>query len=340
MPQRVRLWPVHPHPLPDELLSSWIVRIARANAIKLQTLSWQLFGNKRSPWNRDIDRSAPPWLLRALCTHTGCNYWDAFHTTLVTYRGQLYPHRQTSGQLSWILPIKGHGMRRRAFSLQFCPTCLADDPVPYFRKTWRLAFCTYCLKHQCALYDECPVCHSPVTPHRGDFGRELTDAHPMHACTTCGTDFRNIPCHPVAFPSESLRVLCEAMQRSVMPMANSVERFDLSFFRVLHHICGMICSRSNHRLLLEHLTTSLGYADVPLLPDGRIGIEDLRRDVRHRVLMGGLWLVEDLEQRLTKAWQAKAIRYNLMLKGFERPPRWYGDVVSSLSNGYKFSPFN
>ena len=94
----------------------------------------------------------------------------------------------------------------------------------------------------------------------------------------------------------------------------------------------MICSKSNNGLLLQHLATTLGHTEVPLLPVGRIGIEDLRRDTRHLVLMCGLWLVEDLEQRLTEAWQTKAIRYNLMLKGFRTPPRWYGDVVSSLSN--------
>ncbi|HAG75486.1 MAG TPA: hypothetical protein DCL53_08515 [Thauera sp.] len=329
---RDHLWPAHPHPFPDELLSSWIVRIAHANAIKLQTLSWQLFGNERSPWNRDIDRSAPPWLLRTLCAHTGCNYWDAFHATLVIYRGRLYPRRRTSGRLSWVLPIKGHGMRRTASSLQFCPACLAGNPIPYFRKTWRLALYTYCPEHQCALYDECPACHSPVTPHRGDFGRELIEARPMHACATCGIDLRHVPCYPVTFPCESLRTLSEAMLRSIMPAANTAHRFDLGFFRVLHHLCGMICSKSNNGLLLRYLTTTLGHTEVPLLPEGRIGIEDLRRDARHLVLMYGLWLVEDLEQRLTEAWQDKAIRYNLMLKGFTRPPRWYGDIVQSLSN--------
>jgi len=91
-----KVWPAHPKPFPDELLSSWIVRVAQANAIKLQTLSWMLFGNERSPWNRDIDRSAPPWLLKELALHTGTNYWDVFHTTLVTYRQRLYPRRRLS----------------------------------------------------------------------------------------------------------------------------------------------------------------------------------------------------------------------------------------------------
>lgn len=91
-----RIWPAHPKPLPDELLSSWIVRVAQANGIKLQTLCWMLFGNERSPWNRDIDRSAPKWLLKAMCEHTGTNYWDAYHTTLTTYRTILFPSRRRS----------------------------------------------------------------------------------------------------------------------------------------------------------------------------------------------------------------------------------------------------
>ena len=76
-----KMWPAHPKPLPDELLSSWIVRVAEANAIKLQTLSWMLFGNGVSPWNRDIDRNAPRWLIDVLCEHTGSSYgeqWEQF----------------------------------------------------------------------------------------------------------------------------------------------------------------------------------------------------------------------------------------------------------------------
>ena len=134
-----KVWPAHPKPLPEELLTSWIVRVAAANGIKLQTLCWMLFGNGRSPWNRDIDRNAPPWLIKAMGQHTGINYWDVFHTSLVTYRTRLYPRRQAVGQLRWILPIRSSGMWRTAFGQQFCPRCLASDVVPYFRKQWRVS---------------------------------------------------------------------------------------------------------------------------------------------------------------------------------------------------------
>lgn len=69
-----KIWPAHPHPLPDELLTSWMVRLAEANGIRLQALSWMLFGNAHSPWNRDADRSAPKWLIKALSRYSGVGY--------------------------------------------------------------------------------------------------------------------------------------------------------------------------------------------------------------------------------------------------------------------------
>lgn len=163
-----KLWPAHPKPLPDELLSSWIVRVAEANAIKLQTLSWMLFGDGLSPWNRDIDRNAPQWLIDALCEHTGSSDWEVFRMTLVTYGGRLYPRRQAFGQLRWILPIRSYGMRHRAFGQQFCPECLTKDVIPYFRKQWRVACYTYCPEHHVDLWDACPGCGLPIVVFRGD----------------------------------------------------------------------------------------------------------------------------------------------------------------------------
>lgn len=32
------IWPAHPHPLPDEILSSWTLRVAAANGVRLQPL--------------------------------------------------------------------------------------------------------------------------------------------------------------------------------------------------------------------------------------------------------------------------------------------------------------
>jgi hypothetical protein len=223
-------------------------------------------------------------------------------------------------------------MRRTAFSQQFCPACLAEDIVPYFRKQWRLALFTYCLKHRIELYDECPGCHAPIAVYQGDFGRELKDALPMHVCPLCGVDLRSVVCCPVTFPTEGLRQFSGKILLSLMHPHESGGRFNQGFFAVLHQLCRVICSKQNHRLLLHNLMQNLGQVDEFLLPSGRIGIEDLRRDARHQVLTCGLWLMEDLKTRMRNAWRAKAVRYNLMLKDFNQAPKWYREVTDCFAN--------
>lgn len=330
-----KVWPAHPKPFQDELLSSWIVRVAQANAIKLQTLSWMLFGNERSPWNRDIDRSAPPWLLQALSEHTGTNYWDIFHTTLATYRTRLYSRRQSSGQLRWILPVNNYGMRHTGFGQQFCPLCLASDPVPYFRKQWRVALFTYCPHHKVQLWNSCPACGLPVMHYRGDFGRELKEARPMHVCHACGFDFREAEGREVLFPNEEVHSLFDAMLLSLEKTADQADRFELGFFAVLHQLCLMLEARPNHRKLQYFVAEQLGLPALPL-PTKRLTVEQHSQTERHQVLLCGLWLMGNLEQRLGDAWLTKAVRYNLMLKDFEGGPTWYRQLVEKFSDWRHF----
>lgn len=329
-----KVWPAHPKPLPDELLSSWIVRLAEANAIKLQTLSWMLFGNGRSPWNRDIDRNAPPWLIRVISDHTGINYWEAFHTTLVTYRTRLYPRRQAAGQLRWILPVRSYGMRRRAFGQQFCPQCLASDPQPYFRKRWRVAFFTYCPEHHMELHDACPACGAPVIIFRGDFGRELKDAQPMHVCHACGYDFREVEQKPAFLPNQELQAYFDSMLLSLNKPANEAGRFDLGFYAVMHQFCRVISTRQNGGKLQGFVAERLDLPAVSL-PPGRTTVEQRRRAERHQLLLCALWLMADLQPRLHAAWLAKAVRYNLMLRDFDDPPGWYRPLVERFSDWRK-----
>lgn len=137
MPLSGELWPAHPKPLPDELLSSWIVRIASANGLKLQTFCDRVFGKEHQLWNRDIDRHAPPWLLASLARHTGTPIKHVRDATLEVYRGRLYRRKHDAGQLRWILPAGVYHRTRRHFGVQFCPQCLAEDHEPYFRTRWR-----------------------------------------------------------------------------------------------------------------------------------------------------------------------------------------------------------
>lgn len=326
-----RLWPAHPKPLPDELLSSWIVRVAQANGIKLQTLCWMLFGNERSPWNRDVDRSAPKWLIKAICEHTGAKYWDAYHTTLTTYRTILYPSRRRSGQLRWILPIRTFAMTRKGYGQQFCPQCLAEDQTPYFRKFWRTALFTFCPTHQVMLYDACPSCRVPVAFHRRDFGVEIEKAGPICVCYACRFDFRMGARVIPALPSEEIREIFIGMLRFVQRPVLQTERFDPGFFVVLHQLCRIMGSRQNRGHLGNFVAERLGFelAEIEL---GRTAIEHRPVAERHDFLLCALWLMTAPAERLRQAWEAKAVRYNLLLKDLEQSPSWFRLLARGLSN--------
>ena len=186
------LWPIHLKPLPGELLSSWLVRLAHGHGLKLQTFCAMVFGRDKPIWGRDIDKLAPEWLITKLAECTGTSAQVVFGTTLKSYEGVLYERHQPNGNTKWILPVGVYHRTRRRHGLQYCPYCLKEDDTPYFRKHWRLALSTVCTRHQCLLLDGCPKCASPLVPHRTDMqGRQYFPHETMHVhCWKCGFDLR------------------------------------------------------------------------------------------------------------------------------------------------------
>ena len=186
------LLPIHLKPQPDELLSSWLIRLAHGQGLKLQTFCSLVFGRDKSIWNRDIDKLAPDWLITRLSECTGTSMSDVWGSTLKSYEGVLYEHHQPNGNTKWILPLGLYHRTRHGHGLQYCPHCLAEDAEPYFRKRWRLALSTICTKHGCYLLDACPQCASPLAPHRTDMhGRQYSQEAGLNAhCWKCNFDFR------------------------------------------------------------------------------------------------------------------------------------------------------
>src|SRR5690554_5031010 len=137
------LWPAHPHPLHNELLTCWIVRTAHANGLKAQTFCENVFGKEFQIWNRDIDRNAPEWLLKIVSEKTATSYKIAQNTTVKLYEKRLFPVLHSSSQLRWFMPVKKHHRVNKGYALQYCPLCLKEDSIPYFRLSWRLAFYTF-----------------------------------------------------------------------------------------------------------------------------------------------------------------------------------------------------
>jgi len=325
-----KLWPAHPKPLPDELLSSWIVRIAEANGVKLETMTHLLFGLYLLPWNRDIDRLAPKWLLKGICAHTGTPYWDAYRTTLAGYRTRLYPHRQDSGQLRWILPVKINSTKRYGYGMQYCPACLATDKEPYFRRKWRVAFHTFCPEHRIMLHDCCPACGAAITFYRRDFGRGIDEAGEICLCYQCQFDLCAAPHEPVTiYDDDSFQLYVEMLQ-ALGGAARDAGQFNLKFHAVVHQLCKVMLSVGNHDQFRQYIAKRLGVEPAPALRK-KIPFEQRRIFDRHQMVSFALWLLAAPEERIRGGWEAKAVRFNLLLKDFSGAPRWFADLAGRLN---------
>lgn len=336
-----RVLPAHPKSLPDELLSSWLVRIAEANAIKLHTLTRLVLKGVPNPWIRDIDRQRRNGLWRRLGTLTGTSFRDVRRTTLASFEGHIFPKLHLSGQMRWVLPLKPRSSRRFGFGLQFCPQCLATDDQPYFRRRWRLGFVMFCPDHNAMLHDACPACGATIAVHRRDFGREINEALPLSMCNECGADLAGgSSVTPDVYDESTFRLYARLLKGLKWPKARTRSK-SLEHLAVLHQLCKIIVSSRNHGALEQHICDQLGI-DPQVETRGRLPFEQRRIGERYFAVSLAFWLMGDLRTRLAEAWSTKAVLFNSLLKDFRDCPGWFTKIArefnrisSTKLTGYK-----
>lgn len=324
------LWPLHPKPLPDELLSSWLVRLAQAHGIKVQTLARLLFGSRHQLWNRDIDRLAAPWLLDTLSSNTATPPDAVRQTTLRAYQGRLYGAFRESSVLPWILPLKMYHRTRKGFGLQFCPRCLAADATPYFRKRWRVAFYTYCSIHDVLLQDRCPQCHTPVIFQRRELGRpDVIDAGPLTQCFACDFDLRDATTVSPSFYEASAHQAFDIAAKRLEARGPASKPRSLRYYNTLHHLCWLLQSHYRHTRLLEFARRQVAAPTIQIDTTER-QIEARAVAERHHIVQLAFWLLADLEPRLSAAHRDGSVTYSALMRDFADPPSGYVRLAKRL----------
>lgn len=165
-------WPAAVDPQPDELLSSWLHRLAVANGVAPRSFAGVL-GVCGGMWSARLDLRLPEDLAAWLGARTGVA--SEAISAMVMSDGALTP---------LLLPLRETARRSRSTWIQYCALCLANDRVPYFRRSWRLASRISCFRHGCGLRDRCPACRGGIAPFA------QTDLIPHQVCARCGFDLR------------------------------------------------------------------------------------------------------------------------------------------------------
>jgi hypothetical protein len=195
--QQLSLWPSRPRPEADELLSSWMIRLAHANGHKVQPFYRFWLGSIAQPlWARDVDRSIDGSVVVELAERTGIPAATLEQATLRSFESTVFNSFTERGHLSWLMPLGIFHRDRRRAGLMCCPACLKGDREPYFRKTWRLSLSVACVRHGVLLVEQCAHCKATIQPHRADHRNRswlpagITLAH----CWNCHSDLRDQSC--------------------------------------------------------------------------------------------------------------------------------------------------
>lgn len=181
------VWVRSPALMPDEILSSWLVRASLEQGCDPLVLTGSLWPKWRV-WTLDIDRQLETDRQASLAKVSGLSIEQLTAATLkpiISRIARSELHDQASWP--WVLSLGSRNHKRR-MGIQYCPLCLADDPKPYYRIQWRMAWHCFCDQHDCVLHDRCWYCMAPIEPHR-----LLAEDSDLAVCASCKTDLRLAP---------------------------------------------------------------------------------------------------------------------------------------------------
>lgn len=171
-----------PQPLEDELLSSWLTRVAIEHRRQLPiflTLFVKKEGNQVS--RRDLDFIFDEKFLENLASKSNLKKEDIFKMSLRSEEGYLF---SCNDCLYPPLQIRKLADKRTHNGLMYCPKCLSEDKIPYFRKKWRYEFYNACPKHKVFLTDRCWRCYEKINFAKIKHFKEIC------ICHKCEKDFR------------------------------------------------------------------------------------------------------------------------------------------------------
>jgi hypothetical protein len=338
------LWPARTKPLDDELLSSWLVRLAMSHGLKLHTfcsIAWP----KKAIWNRDIDKSADEELIAVLSERTGCPAERVRMTTLAAYEGWLYERHNPNGNTLWIMPVGVYHRTRRHFGLQFCAQCLREDKKPYYRRSWRLAFVTFCERHDLSLSDRCPKCNEAINFHRDEMGhRDQAMAYSLTRCHACKFDLRLTIAETVTKDEdkrliEFQRLLTKVMCQGWVEIPSHGVIYSHLFFTVLHQLMRLCAMGKKSAILRDAVSLDL-YKGMPLpaSPANNRDIERMSVSARRRAFDMSRHLVIGWPDSFVRICRNNKIWSSVLLKDLEQAPFWYWSVIHKHLYRHSYTP--
>jgi len=185
-------------------------------------------------------------------------------STLISFR-QALGSALCGGDTPLLLSASIYHRTRRRHSLQFCPVCFSGQSL-WFRRIWRLGFVLLCPEHGVPLLDSCPVCDSPVIPHRA-LGLNLGHCH------ECGSRL---------YPATASKICTErVLQMQTLLLGNLLTPsgtwafgtfHGLELFTLVRSLLSVLTVRSNYLIIRDVFRLP----SISQLPSDRLQFEHAR----------------------------------------------------------------
>ena len=325
-----RKLPRRPLPYPDELLTSWLMRLAVANGQRLPLMAAHLFDD-RSVWSHDPDRVFSAAHRARLIQATGVPGETVDRMLLSRFEGRLAT-RLVGSASPWLLVLSKVGYEGKRYSQLYCPACLADDAHPHLSLFWRLAFMTVCPQHGTLLRDACPHCGAIFAPALNDLGvgRDWRRQRrvPFAWCHACGRDLRV----ETEVAPEAERVfqsgLLGALEHGVMPWPTLGEVPALEGFEVLRQLLNVLFLAGPQKVV---------YGSVPgpeRFPEGPWPtFRDFDLPGRRALLPQLAFLTSDWPGQVLDVASQAGLGRRPMVAHLSQIPAWYDVVADQLHQG-------
>lgn len=233
------IWALYIPPNPDELFSSWYLRLTQAHAVKSHSFAKYYFPSQQF-WTRDVDNMPTDYLRKIIFDSTPLTYNTIESLFLTSYQDYLFENHNPNGFTSGILPLGIVHRKRKHKGLLYCPNCLKNNA--YYKKKWRLTISYVCCDCGVLLKDCCPECKKPIVFHRLEQGNKNTVMiSSLSLCSNCNYDLTEN-----SVKATEIQLLNQSNINNILQVGYSNHiQYSFNYFYLFQNIMNLL-SRRNH----------------------------------------------------------------------------------------------
>ncbi len=277
-------------------------------------------------WKRDIDLTADDEFLEILSYKSGLRFGDLLDLTLRSYESYLAEKISTVAANHFIQPLGNFGRMTTMYGLRFCPICLKEDKIPFFRKTWRLSFSTACIKHGCFLLDRCQKCNYSISIFRRFYD------HGFPHCYKCGAEYKNATPELITADSHGLqpiKQLYNILDSGVFRFSNRYT-YSFLFFEMLYKVIKLVCFWKKDKAFFGQQDDVL-YRKLMFNEPIHRYLTDYPLKVQHLLFSNAMDLFNGLPDKLVGFLTANNMRMSDLVHDLKYVPFWFAEIAEQFN---------